>query len=521
MMRRWVWTAVYVPNLVCYLRLALLFQNSPLLNLASIALDPLDGWLARTLSQTSSFGMILDQVCDIAFHTSNFLFAFKFNDFPNLTSFSKFGLAFELFCALLVISSSLLPSSHWKDHMKQGNSDFCQRFLALYFSNQQRNLLSAFANIGHVMFPYCVAAFRKFSKQKTYREVFRNLVFISFLANCIYWKATLLMTFQLLKRGLASTSIKPVDLLVFVLLVIPTPQILFKTIRDPLSMSFASRFIWFRLMLFSCIILLRKAQTIQWDNKIVQAVMTGSDMYFLFLQVLLYVELNQVLGMLYKPMKCHDNNQIIYRLESFLLNGMPCQYLREATPLSIRKLLGELLHIAYLCMYPICILSFWAFFLEGNTRSPKGFPFSGRDSMVLHFAASWSICYVIYLVFPVSGPLFSVPRADPNQSGFWISHMVKRIGDKGASTGTAFPSSHCAIAVSLALANWRYQRSFNFLLFHLIAAPSLVFSTVWTGYHYALDAIAGTLAGWLGGIIVESLASYVVQIRNLDSKLHE
>jgi membrane-associated phospholipid phosphatase len=133
------------------------------------------------------------------------------------------------------------------------------------------------------------------------------------------------------------------------------------------------------------------------------------------------------------------------------------------------------------------------------------------------------ICYAIYAFLPVMGPIGTVggetfhgqlaevrPRTMPPQldrgpmrkvMGFIYGHVEPEKG------GAAFPSSHVAVALATLCFSWTCLRRLRYL--HLAAVVLLCLATVYCGYHYAVDVLAGLLAAAvlvpLGAILYDRL----------------
>ena len=112
-----------------------------------------------------------------------------------------------------------------------------------------------------------------------------------------------------------------------------------------------------------------------------------------------------------------------------------------------------------------------------------------RD-VVLALTATYVACYLVYLVLPVGGPLHTQPRfTDGVGDGFFfrLNDALHAFGD---SEGTAFPSSHVAGAMAMALvAARRFPRALAWLV--AAEAVGVCLSTVYTQNHYAIDVLAG------------------------------
>jgi membrane-associated phospholipid phosphatase len=118
---------------------------------------------------------------------------------------------------------------------------------------------------------------------------------------------------------------------------------------------------------------------------------------------------------------------------------------------------------------------------------------------------TYVVNYTIFVLLPAVGPRM-VPaieslRAPHHVDGWFFSWIQTCLqGDHGAVRGNAFPSAHVSAAVAWAFASWRYQRSLAWLL--ALLALGTAFSTVYLGFHHAIDPIAGFLLGgacsWVG-----------------------
>ncbi len=70
----------------------------------------------------------------------------------------------------------------------------------------------------------------------------------------------------------------------------------------------------------------------------------------------------------------------------------------------------------------------------------------------------------------------------------------------GSAKGAAFPSSHVAGAVVIWLLAWKLSRGVFWAFAPVV--PALILGTVYGGFHYAVDALAGVatgVAGYLAG----------------------
>jgi len=116
-------------------------------------------------------------------------------------------------------------------------------------------------------------------------------------------------------------------------------------------------------------------------------------------------------------------------------------------------------------------------------------------------------CYLIFIFFPVRGPWYTFARP-PLEAGFF-SGLVRTYLDHGASVGAAFPSSHVAGAVVVALMGYRFSRRVsNFLI---VLALGIFVATVYGGFHYGIDALVGLIFGVITAFIGPRLHSALLR----------
>ena len=123
---------------------------------------------------------------------------------------------------------------------------------------------------------------------------------------------------------------------------------------------------------------------------------------------------------------------------------------------------------------------------------------------------TYVVNYTLFILLPAVGPrmipeIEALRTAHHLDGGFFAGIHTALQGDHGAVRGNAFPSAHVSASVAWAMVAWRYQRNLSWLLWILTAGTA--FSTVYLGYHHAIDPIAGLLLGvgcyWLGLRLVQ------------------
>jgi membrane-associated phospholipid phosphatase len=208
-----------------------------------------------------------------------------------------------------------------------------------------------------------------------------------------------------------------------------------------------------------------------------------ADWLPLLLVPLLYAELPYLMG---AGATFHDS--AVQQWEAALFAGQPARAL--AAKLQHRAL-SEPLHLGYLSYYPIIYLPPLYFYSTGRREA------FGRA--VLASMLIYAGCFLTFTAFPVQGPryLWGTPADVPDGP---IRSLAQFILERGSSRGTAFPSSHAAIAVAQAVVTLRYARGLGVVV--VIASLLLMVGAVYGGFHYAVDILAGAVVGLIVAVLV-------------------
>jgi membrane-associated phospholipid phosphatase len=179
---------------------------------------------------------------------------------------------------------------------------------------------------------------------------------------------------------------------------------------------------------------------------------------------------------------------LVRQWEQSLLPGNPSATWAPTMP---SLALSELLHFAYASYYLLIYVPPAILYLRACRRE--------FARTVLALAIVYGVCFVTYLLFPVDGPRFIIgPAAAP---GGPVREAVLHLLATGSSRGTAFPSSHVAASVVATLCALRVQRPVGLIVG--ILTVGLTLGTVYGGFHYGVDALAGLMVGAVSWLAAE------------------
>ena len=114
----------------------------------------------------------------------------------------------------------------------------------------------------------------------------------------------------------------------------------------------------------------------------------------------------------------------------------------------------------------------------------------GARELIQRLTLTAIACCLVYVSFPVAGPALTLPHySGPLADGFFyrLNHAAHAAGD---AVGTAFPSSHVAYSVTLAIAAWHCCPRWAAALL-AVEAAGICLAVIYTQNHYPSDAVAG------------------------------
>lgn len=190
-------------------------------------------------------------------------------------------------------------------------------------------------------------------------------------------------------------------------------------------------------------------------------------------------------------------DDIVLGWDRALFTTHPHTWLMPALPF---RPLAEYLHLSYLVYQALVpVLGFTLFFQKRYEALRVT-----ATTMVL----TMYTCWLIFIVFPVLGPYYTFPRPEGSGQGLFPS-LVEAMLNAGAARGTAFPSSHVAGSVAVAILAHRFSRRLSYALVGL--ALSIMFATVYGSFHYAVDACAGFAFGVLTALFGPRLHAWLLR----------
>lgn len=205
------------------------------------------------------------------------------------------------------------------------------------------------------------------------------------------------------------------------------------------------------------------------------------DFYPLLLMPLLYAELPLLNQALFGGGYFDD---LVIGWELAVFGGAPAREFAAAAPW---PWLSEPLHAAYVSYYPIIyappLLIAW--------RSGHEAAREAVFTLSLVFFAH----YLFFVYFPVEGPRYRFAAPGGAIADWPAYRLAHALLEAGSSRGAAFPSSHVAVSVAATVVCWRRVRALTPVI--ALLTIGLAVGAVYGGFHYAIDAVAGAVLGFL------------------------
>lgn len=173
-------------------------------------------------------------------------------------------------------------------------------------------------------------------------------------------------------------------------------------------------------------------------------------------------------------------DEIVMRWDLALFGSHPHVYLSRMLPY---PLLSDLLHACYLLYMSLVPVLGITLYLQNREHAFR--------VLATTVTLTMYSCYAFFIAFPVQGPyeFFGQPEGVPGL----VPHLVYAMLNRGSSVGTAFPSSHVAGAITVAVMSTWFSRKLSHVMVAL--AFGIGIATIYGGFHYAIDAVAGFAYG--------------------------
>ncbi len=177
---------------------------------------------------------------------------------------------------------------------------------------------------------------------------------------------------------------------------------------------------------------------------------------------------------------------LLHRTDLILLRGDPTLFLRGLGS----PWFTDLMQVSYCLFFALIFSSCLILYLKRER-----WQFENLQMIII--TALYGT-YIMFLLLPAHSPRFIYYR-DLALNGGWITDNIRAFLDKAAYMGGAFPSGHAAASVAICAFMWRYARAWSPLF--LAVTILLLLSTVYGGYHYVIDLLAGFAYGGISCII--------------------
>lgn len=177
---------------------------------------------------------------------------------------------------------------------------------------------------------------------------------------------------------------------------------------------------------------------------------------------------------------------LIIRTEKSLFGTLPNMWFQRF----YRPWLDELMHVFYSGYYFFMpVVGLVLFFKKKYEAALAAFSIG---------IFAYCVNFLLFFLVPVLAPFMADGMAGysiGSWKGYWVADFTRLVQSTGGCRGATFPSSHITAVFVWSFIALRYLRPLGYVLFPL--AFMVTVSTVYLGYHYALDAIFGLLLALL------------------------
>lgn len=171
---------------------------------------------------------------------------------------------------------------------------------------------------------------------------------------------------------------------------------------------------------------------------------------------------------------------LLNRFDVWLLGEDPVRILQRQASVQ----LTDLMQLSYCSFFVMIFAS--SFILYRQKR------FREFDNLRLGIITALYGTYLWFMLLPAHSPRFEVWR-HLKLNGGWLTHQISAFITSTAYCGGAFPSGHAAASLIICIFMSRYLKWWS--LPFIIATILLLLSTLFGGYHYLADILAGFAHG--------------------------
>jgi membrane-associated phospholipid phosphatase len=243
---------------------------------------------------------------------------------------------------------------------------------------------------------------------------------------------------------------------------------------DALILSFHRRIdLWFFEFLINfgmiCFILIVVPKLDRHPHQLIRAL---REFYPLLLFGVLYKQAGRLSNIIFE--NSFDN--ALQRIETRLFGFDPASRFARRFP---QDWFAEYMHFAYASFY--LIMPALGLLLYKDREHLRDYLFTLYSTIF--------VCYLLFVLIPANGPNVYAEKGFPG--GFLFVPLMNSVIKLDVTKGGAIPSSHVAGAAVVLYYAWRYVPKTTVVF--VPVCISLMLATVYCGYHYAIDVLAGLL----------------------------
>jgi len=211
-------------------------------------------------------------------------------------------------------------------------------------------------------------------------------------------------------------------------------------------------------------------------------ILVGARVFYPVAVLLLtWNEMNELLHLIFSHFWA---TELVVKLDYFLFGVHPTIWMQKF----YHPALDELMCFLYTCYYLFLPIVTLILFL----KKKRDETFAVFSVVTLAYFSN----FIVFYFFPTLGPHMAKSLqslSTTNYTGYLFAWINRTIQANAGVVGGAFPSSHISGATALTIIVWRYYRPLGYWLAPLVIA--IAFSTVYLGYHHAVDPLIGFLWG--------------------------